>query len=353
MAFGFDEYIKPYYNFNAREIGFRVGRPILDWEIAKFPGSRPTWTAYNRVEVHGFSLESIASDGLVIRVQTRWKRFTKKPFVSGTIKTGETNCNSKALTRVSATNDHRIRVGQPLVMGVDCTSSGFDLVSVSDYMVQGLTSAVTGGTGGFGLFDVLGGIGALAYDFAAFFRDASIAVTDPIDQKVLSDHLFPYVKRIYDLDDAQNEVYLSAVRYDPMGVWFIFSYPAWANGLAESIVGLLSTLEGWCHIQTIGGAYLSPNNGDRSPGALPAAYGWRVHTVPNHGPPALDYEKFQLDLLRDGSYHIMTVSNAYLSPNDGDRSPGTLPAAYGWRVHTVPNHGAPGLDRERFRIVLA
>lgn len=115
--------------------------------------------------------------------------------------------------------------------------------------------------------------------------------------------------------------------------------------------------DGWCHICDWYGNFLSPNNGDLSPGSTgggPGSRGWRVHTVPRHGLPAQDFERFQLVPLGDDLYFIQTFNGHYLSPNNGDLSPNTegasghgpAPGQWGWRIHTVPD----GSEFEKFRI---
>lgn len=229
--FDIEDYLKPYFNFNRREVGFRIGSPILSHEISKKPSIQPKWTKYDQQEVHNFDLVGIGADCLVIGFSFRRKQFID--FIGGRRESGETNCNAQLLVPLYVTPDHRIAVRQPFIRDVDCSSSGFGPMQLLDHMGTVLTFIVSGGQDQFGTLDMLAGIGALTYNFAALWVDPNI-VTEPIQLSILSSNLTPYVNRIWDFDDRENEVYLSDIRYDPKGVWLIFSYPDWLQSAAKS-----------------------------------------------------------------------------------------------------------------------
>lgn len=167
------------------------------------------------------------------------------------------------------------------------------------------------------------------------------------------------------------------------------------------------------HIRIWNGHYVSPNNGDPSGHGATGA-GWRLHTVPHHGPDGNDHELFTLesadavtsdlyvirtwndqyvaqntkdpsppgsrlhtvrqrtdansftlvglgktttfdtDSFRQIDYEVheayyIKLDGWYVSPHDGDPSTGSPPGS-GWRLHTVPTHGPPRNDRERFTL---
>src|SRR3979411_34523 len=81
-AQGFDgsEYIKPHFDPNRNEAGFRVGSPILRWEIEKLTVPPVKKTKYNEIKVHSFRLKAIATDNLNIGFSLTWKQFEANPF---------------------------------------------------------------------------------------------------------------------------------------------------------------------------------------------------------------------------------------------------------------------------------
>ena len=241
-GFNTDDFIKPHFDPNQNEIGFRVGIPILDWEIRKQPGQRVKETDYNEIDVHNFHLKSVAADGMSIGISLRWKKFESDLF-GGTYKRAETNCDANVLVRLYVTPEHSIAVYPPLVNGIDCTTSGFGLEEIVDYMTQGLTWIASGGQNSIGFFDILAGVGSLIYDFDAYFNDATI-LTDPVSIGIVSDNLLPFVRQLYDLGDNENNVYLSDIRYDSKGVSLIFSYPEWLEDAARQIVSVLNLTNG-------------------------------------------------------------------------------------------------------------
>lgn len=218
MSFDPDDYIKPHFDAGQREIGFRIGVPILDWEIRRQPTQRPRWTEYNEVEIHGFHLRGVGSDNFTLGVPMRWKQFERIPFTRRRYKRAETKCDAAAMIRLFVTDDHRLAQRDPLISGVNCTTSGFGLEQIMDYMMQGLSWVVSGGSTSFGVFDLFAGFGMIVYDFIAFFRNAQIDLTDPVHQRIILNEHVPFIRKIYELDDLYVEFFLKAVRYDPKGL---------------------------------------------------------------------------------------------------------------------------------------
>ena len=109
-------------------------------------------------------------------------------------------------------------------------------------MCKGVTWIYSGGETSFGFFDIMAGFGMLAYDFSALFAQTSVTVSDPIELRVLSGPLTEFVDRVIELDYAEQEVYLKDIRYDPKGVWFVFSYPEHLEDAAQQIANLVYDL---------------------------------------------------------------------------------------------------------------
>jgi|CXWK01.1.fsa_nt_gi hypothetical protein len=236
----FDDYVKPYFDSSANEVGFRIGVPILAHEIQKQPSVRPKWTDYDQMELHGFRLRSVTQGGLHIDFSFRRKQFID--FIGGRTKSGETNCDGIVIVKPYVTNDHRVAVNQPVVINENCTSSGFGLEQILDHLVTTMSFIITAGAERTGLFDMLIGIGSVPYNLSAIFSDP-IFVSNPIEKDILLKKHFPYVKEIWKLEEDQNTVHLSDIRYDPKGVWFIFSYPQWVEDTVRAIVGKAEALE--------------------------------------------------------------------------------------------------------------
>lgn len=232
MSFDPDDYLKPHFLPMEREIGIRIGAPIIDWEIKAQPSQKPTWTEYNEIEVHGFRLHSIDSDSVNIKVSMRWKKFERIPFTNRRFKRAETNCDAVASVHLFVTNDYRIAQNEPKFSGVDCTTSGWGLEQIFDYMASGLTWLVTGGQNSFGIFDMFAGFGALSYNFVSYFRNASIDLSDPIKKKIVLDERVPLINELYRLDDLHVEFFLKDVRYDSKGIWLIFG---WKDNLQTAV----------------------------------------------------------------------------------------------------------------------
>lgn len=233
MTFELEDYLKPHFDFNKRELGFRIGVPILDHEIRKQPSIRPKWTGYDKQEIHSFHLHSIAADSLVIGFSFRRQQWVD--FIGGKKKSGETNCNAQVFVRLFVTQDHRIATKQPTIKDVNCKSSGFGVEQLLDHLASGLSFLVSGGKEQFGLFDFLAGIGAVGWNLKAIFSDP-IVITDPVQRSILSSQMTLWVNKIWDFDRKENEVYLSQLRYDPKGVWLIFSYPKLLQGSAVALL---------------------------------------------------------------------------------------------------------------------
>lgn len=232
-----DNYIKLHFDRGDREIGFRIGVPILDWEIRQQPSQRTKWTDYNEIEVHGFHLRSVDADGMSVGLSMRWKQFERIPLTNRRYKRAETNCNAVARIRLLVTENHRIAQRDPLISGIDCTTSGFGLEQITDYMLQGLTWVVTGGQSSFGLFDVFAGFGTVIYDFAAFFRSAQIDLSDPVHRRFILNEHIPFIRKIYELDELHVEFFLKEIRYDSKGIWLIFG---WASNLDDVVLPVAS-----------------------------------------------------------------------------------------------------------------
>ena len=180
-----DDYLKPYFDPDRNEVGFRIGIPIISWEIRKQPKQKPKWTDYNEVEVHNFHLKSVASDGLQIGLSLRWKQFESN-LIGERYKRAETNCDANALAQFYVSSKHQIISDKPLISGIDCTTSGFGLEQIFDYMVQGMTLIISGGENKVGLFDVLAAFGTLGYNFVAYFSDAQITISDPVQHDMFN-----------------------------------------------------------------------------------------------------------------------------------------------------------------------
>ena len=98
-------------------------------------------------------------------------------------------------------DEHRVVADLPRVIDKNCTGSGFDFVSILDYT---------------GLTKVIVAFATFSWNLKAIFAESRV-LTDPFDQRILSEKLLPYIRKIYDLDDRENEVYLSDVRFDLRG----------------------------------------------------------------------------------------------------------------------------------------
>jgi hypothetical protein len=230
------DYVGAHFDEDSHEIGIGVGAPILDYEIRKQPNIRPKWTNYDKQEVHHFHLHSIGSSSLIVGFSFRREQWVD--FIGGRRKSGETNCDAQVIVSPFVTQDHRVATKQPLIRDVDCGSSGFGVEQLFDHMASGLSFLISGGTERFGLFDMLAGIGAFAYDFGAIFSDPQI-ITDPIQRSILSQQFLPYVKEIWDMEDKESEVYLSDIRYEPKGIWLIFRYPEWLEDAVRAVFGIV------------------------------------------------------------------------------------------------------------------
>lgn len=235
-----DDYIKPHFDAGQREIGFRLGVPILDWEIRKQPAQQPWWTEYNELEVHGFHLCGIGEDNLTVGLSVRWKQFEAIPIVGGRWKRAETNCDGAASIRLFVTDDHRLARDKPSISVQDCDTSGIGLEQFIDYVLQGLTWVVSGGSTSVGLFDILAGLGELVYNFDAFFNDEHFNLSDPVHYQIILNERIPFIRKIYELDDLYIEFFLKAVKYDPKGLWLIFGWNDNLDGDVLPLAGMVS-----------------------------------------------------------------------------------------------------------------
>lgn len=167
----FDDYISSYFKPQQNEIGFRLGIPIIAYEINKTPPYKVTNTKYNKIEVHDIRFRSIGADGINLAISMRWERFTNRPILGGVIKTGETNADANAYVRLKVSSAHQVEKAEPLITGVSSSSSGFDLGAICDYMFSGFTSLMSGGRSSFTFTNAVLGLGAMPYNFGAFLRD--------------------------------------------------------------------------------------------------------------------------------------------------------------------------------------
>ena len=252
IAFDIEEYtsriIKEHYAPEEREIGFRLGRYVIDGVLRDQPAQVVKDTRYNEVAVRNFSLRSVEDRGLLIDYDLRWQQFEDIPLTNRRYKRAETNCDGSALIGFQASQGSEVVLNAPVLNAPDCTTSGFGVEQVLDYMSQGLTFLASGGEESYGLFDILAGFGTLGFNYVSAVNQTSTTLSDPVRAELFDDSHVKFIESIYKLDDDYNEVYLSDIRYDPDGVWFIFTYPQWlqeatdqiSNGLSTSL-GLTST----------------------------------------------------------------------------------------------------------------
>jgi hypothetical protein len=183
----------------------------------------------------GFRIGS--KDGLVIALSIRWKRYADDPINGGTFVLGQSNCDGKVLIPLFVSADHRIAARKPLSLGFDCTSSGIiDPVSIFDHLAEGGTWIFSGGSSSSGCVEIFLNLAGLFYNYAALLDGNPIFASAPVETEVLQKDMFPFVKAILDLDQSDNEVFLSDIRFDPAGVWIIFTYPERLYELVQSLV---------------------------------------------------------------------------------------------------------------------
>ncbi|MEM7131477.1 MAG: SH3 domain-containing protein [Chloroflexota bacterium] len=247
----FDDCIKPHIDLESNEIGFRIGSPILSAVTRNQPEVWQTNTKYNTRKLYNFRLLSITDAELNIGYSFSWDNFTDNPAEicafggcvragPETIKVFGVNCDGIAFVKLGVSSDHRIITQPPILSGPNCNSDGgFEIADVLEYMMQGLTGLVSGGEDVIGLFDILAGLGVITYDFVAIFTQENIELTGPIRAEILNSNIFQYLDRIYELDEDENEVVLSDIRYDPKGVWIILEYPQQIEELVCEIASLV------------------------------------------------------------------------------------------------------------------
>ena len=242
-SFDPEDYLKEHFDPDQNEIGFRIGRPFLECVIDELPGKMLKDTRFNEVEAHNFHLKSIGTDGIRVGLSVRWKQFENNPnpLDPARIKRAETNCDAIATVKPFVRPDHSIAVPDPVISGLDCTTSGFGVEQLFDYMFQGMSFVLSGGKNKIGLIETFIAVGALIHNLQSYFSDSLVFVSDPVTLQVIPDHAIPLAKKIgfainvQGFDENHNEVVLTDMRYDAKGVWYIFSYPEWLASIAEPI----------------------------------------------------------------------------------------------------------------------
>ena len=220
-SFNSEDYLKLYYNPQDSEIGFRIGIPVISWEIGKTPKQDIKMTRYNEIYAHNLQFHRLNKDGITLKLSMRWKKFENNPITGGKYKTEETNCDATVYSSLRVSGNHKIVADKsPKISSINCSHSGFSFNSIFNYFTEGVTYILTGGKNPFSFLTAMLGLASPLYNFKAFI-DGYEPITDPLSAE-LSD-LFPIIKSLKALN-VDGDIWLDRIEIDKKGIWFISNY---------------------------------------------------------------------------------------------------------------------------------
>ncbi len=234
--------VKFSHDGKAREIGYRIGIPVLRLFIGSFPSEKIKDSPYNKVYARNFKLQKIDSGKIVIEVDIRWEKYEKVPFTDRYWKRAEVNCDAQlVIVPFVSDTDHKIYIHEPQTLVGNCVDSGIGLEEMFDYLASAVTYVLSGGEEQIGLHDIFAGYGSFLYSLRSLFDNKDIVLADKVSFKLILKDLIPFIDRISELDGKYYDFYLHRVTCEPNGLWQIFKYPeSLANDIYDLIQGILT-----------------------------------------------------------------------------------------------------------------